>query len=59
VTDKERDDMSAEEALMRTWPRLRRAAMHKRDNPAEKKWQEINDRNNFGAAIGSAMGWQT
>ena len=51
--------MSAEEAVQRSWLRLRRAHQHKQHNEGAERWRRIDDRNNFGAAIAAAMQWRT
>ena len=48
MTDPEDSPLTSEQAVKRGWARLRRKIAMEKDNPEEKTWLEINDRNNFG-----------
>jgi hypothetical protein len=59
VTDiPEEPVLSAEEAVQRSWIRLRRAVNHRSHNEDADRWRRINDRNNFSAAVEAAMQWR-
>lgn len=47
--------MSADEAKARSWRRLRRAVLHKQENPGAREWEKIDDRNNFAPSIEETM----
>jgi hypothetical protein len=51
----EEPQMSADEAVARSWKRLRRAHRHRVENPAAKRWDDINDRNHFAEAAAATF----
>jgi hypothetical protein len=47
--------VSADEAIKRSWSRLRRAHLHRTENPAARRWEEIGEMNHFAAAAAAAF----
>lgn len=51
MTDDEEPQMSSDEAVNRSWWRLRRAHIHKETNPEARQWREMNEHNHFGPSL--------
>ena len=51
----EEPQMSAEQAIERSWLRLRRAHLHRRDNPGAKRWDEIGEKNHFAESVAESF----
>lgn len=47
--------MSSEEARDRSWRRLRRSHMRRENNPAVRRWEEIDKQNHFGPGFEKAV----
>lgn len=51
----EEEPMSADEAIRRSWLRLRRAHKHREENPTARRWEEIAERNHFAEAAAATF----